>query len=192
MSPPTSVEINTIVSLEFKKNSKDDSFWKILSAAIELDVKKGHLKWTLSDLSRKSGITRSLIYYYFGRSKVSILREAVNMIGEDLCGLSEERTQLWKEGRLLESMQQARLVYEKAPYIGTFMLEHLQQDNEIGESLRQTQNAFLQKIKTFFPSASSTEIKAVFTIYWGLNFAPDVDDGVIHIVIEMMKKALKL
>ena len=48
-------------------------------------------------------MTRSLIYYYFGRSKVSILKEGVKVIGEELVGLNERRIRMWKEGRFLDS-----------------------------------------------------------------------------------------
>jgi len=45
--------------------TKDDTFWKVLNTAIILDFNRGHLRWSMSELSRSSGITRSLIYYYF-------------------------------------------------------------------------------------------------------------------------------
>ena len=49
--------------------SKDETFWSVLYSAIELDFKRGHLRGTMSELSRMSNVTRSLIYYYFGKSK---------------------------------------------------------------------------------------------------------------------------
>ena len=94
---------------------KDESYWIILSSAMDLDVKKGHLKWTMSDLSRKSKITRSLIYYYFGREKAEILEEAVKLIGHELAGLNEERLEMWKRGEFLDSLLAAREIIEKAP-----------------------------------------------------------------------------
>ena len=52
---------------------KDETYWKILDAVIALEIRRGHQKWTISELSRLSGITRTLIYYYFGKSKLEIL-----------------------------------------------------------------------------------------------------------------------
>ncbi|MCB0357357.1 MAG: helix-turn-helix transcriptional regulator, partial [Bdellovibrionales bacterium] len=106
-----------------KKSKVDENYWKILNAALELDVKKGHLKWTVSDLSRKSGITRSLIYYYFGRSKSSILNEAIKLIGHEVAGLTPEREEMWNLGDFIASMKQARRTIENAPYLSLFILE---------------------------------------------------------------------
>ena len=43
---------------------------------------KGHLKWSLSDISKHSGVTRSLIYYYMGKEKEQILEEAIRFMLE--------------------------------------------------------------------------------------------------------------
>lgn len=172
------------------KNSKDEAYWKVLSHAIELDIKKGHLKWTLSDLSRQSGITRSLIYYYFGRSKVDIIRAAVKLIGEDLCGLSEERRKMWEDGRFAESMLMARQLYDRMPYIGSFILEHRHRPTDIGAALREIEKEFLNKIKGYFKCQNEGEIKTIFSIYWGLSFAPLVDRDVIQRVMGILKKSI--
>ncbi|TNF29269.1 MAG: TetR family transcriptional regulator, partial [Deltaproteobacteria bacterium] len=37
---------------------------------------KGHLEWRLSDIAKDADVTRSLIYYYFGKEKDLILEEA--------------------------------------------------------------------------------------------------------------------
>lgn len=78
---------------------KDKKFWTILETAIDLDFKKGHLRWTLSELSRAWGMSRPLIYYYFGQSKSKLLEEAVRLVGSEIMGLSEARLKLWESQR---------------------------------------------------------------------------------------------
>jgi len=170
---------------------KDASFWKILSSAMELDVKKGHLKWTLTDLSRKTKITRSLIYYYFGRSKLSILNEAIELIGDQFTGQTEERYELWKKGMLLESMIRTREIYDKAPYISQFILEHRVQQNEVGDRIRSKERAFRAKLKSFYPNLDKDQIQAVFSVYWGMCFAPGMTNDGIERVVYFLKKILK-
>ena len=156
---------------------------------MELDVKKGHQKWTLSELSRKSGITRSLIYYYFGRSKANILAEAVKMIGEDFTGMSPERLEMWKRGELAESMRITRRIYEKAPFLGPFFMQHRKSDTETGSALRKVEKDFYGKLRSFFPQADEAQIKALFVAYWGMSFAPECDDKTVEIITGMMKRA---
>jgi len=173
-----------------QKHEKDESYWEILSAAIELDCKKGHLKWTLSDLSRKSHITRSLIYYYFGRSKMSILDEAIKLIGDEFVGLSAKRLEMWKEGRLLESMMHTRRLYEKAPYLCSFILEHREKDNEVGQALRQVDANFKSKLKKHFSNLDDSQLGGLYAVYWGVTFAPNLKEKHIANVLHLIKKYL--
>lgn len=170
------------------ENPKDENYWKILNAALELDVKKGHLKWTVSDLSRKSRVTRSLIYYYFGRSKLELLKEAIHLIGSEISGLTSSRDQLWGDGDLLESLGRARAIYEKAPFICQFIYEHQNQSNEIGISLREVQDRFREKLKKYFSVEESAGVRALFGVYWGLLFAPEQDHESHQIAIEYLKR----
>lgn len=169
--------------------NKDDTFWKILDTALELDTKKGHLKWTISDLSRKSGVTRSLIYYYFGRSKTAILNEAIRLIGEELVGLNATRMEMWQQGRFSESLIHARSLRDKAPHIMGFIVEHREKPTDLGESLRQVEADFLKKLKQFFPQLKTDQIAALYGIFFGALFAPIVDqDSIPYIVSAILKE----
>ncbi len=171
---------------EASDNKKDKVYWSILNSAIELDIKKGHQKWTLSDLSRKSGITRSLIYYYFGKKKSEILKEAIRVVGEEFIGLSPERMQLWETGELLTSMKKARELNQHAPYISLFILENRNKENEIGDSLREIQGEFIKKLKSFFCDCNDDQISAIFSIYWGLSFSPILTEEGLKQVIQTL------
>lgn len=51
------------------QNSKEEVYFKICNAVLKLEVVKGNLAQKISDISKESGVTRSLIYYYFGKEK---------------------------------------------------------------------------------------------------------------------------
>lgn len=171
-----------------ENKEKDQTYWKVLSAAIELDFKKGHQKWTLSELSRKSKVTRSLIYYYFGRSKMSILDEAIKIIGDELVGLNDSRMTLWKQGRFVESLLEARFFHQKAPFISSFVMAHVRADNSIGERLREIEQSFISKIRSFFPQLSNPEVDAVYAIYWGAVFCPIGDENSMMLVMKSLNQ----
>lgn len=169
-----------------RHQEKDQTYWKVLSAAIELDFRKGHLKWTLSELSRKSRVTRSLIYYYFGRSKMSILEEAIKIIGDELVGLNERRMDLWKNGQLAESLLEARSFNIKAPFISSFVMAHIRAQNPIGERLRDIEKMFIRKIQKFFPHLSQSELKTVYAMYWGAVFCPIGNEHSLKLIVQTL------
>lgn len=170
---------------------KDNTYWKVVNSAIELELSKGHLRWTLSDLSRKSKVTRSLIYYYFGRSKLNILLEAVRIIGEEFIGLSQQRLKLWDNGEYKKSLEQARLFYEQKPHLCLFYLTHRFKKNEIGSALQAIEKSFKKKIKSKVPNANSPQINALFAVYFGIAFAPEVTEAEISVFTSFMKTLLK-
>ena len=173
------------------EHSKDKNYWTLLNNAIELDIKKGHLKWTLSDLSRKSDITRSLIYYYFGKDKQIILKEAIKLIGEKFIGLTEERYKMWEEGRLAESLMEARSFYEKAPYLPIFILINRPKENMIGESMRGLEKDFQNKLKLFYPNSKEYQITSIFAIYWGIVFSPKICKDSVDAVTKLISSSFK-
>ena len=170
-----------------EKNKKDDIYWKVLNCALELEFKKGHLKWTMTELSRKSEITRSLIYYYFGRSKMSILEAAVSIIGEEFIGMTEKRLELWKQGNYEEGLLETRGIYEKMPYLCAFSLNYRGRPNEIGEALDKVEKTFMRRLQQNAPNATKAQINALYAAYFGITFSPNVGPEEIKIFAGFMK-----
>lgn len=173
-------------------SGRDATFWKVLNAALELDFRKGHLKWTMSELSRKSGITRSLIYYHFGRSKIAILDEAVRVIGEEIAGIGSERMKMWKAGDWAGSIRATRAVSTQSPYLCNFYLLHRERPTEIGAALRDIESAYLKKLKVIFPELPEPGIRALFALFFGTAFAPLVNDQAVEYAIAALKTLVGL
>ncbi len=173
------------------KNTKDEIYWRVLNGALELEIKKGHLKWTMTELARKSQITRSLIYYYFGRSKVNILQAAVGIIGEEFIGLSEKRMQMWKKGEFEAGLIEARKFYDKMPYLCTFYLNYRTQTNEIGEALLKIEKGFHRKILQLVPQASRAQVNTIFAVYFGIVYSPNIGPEEIKIFTRFMGDIFK-
>ncbi len=170
-----------------KETNKDETFWAVLNAAIELEFVRGHQRWTMSELSRTSKITRSLIYYYFGKSKENILLEAVKLVGEELFGLSPQRLELWQKGLIAESVIQSRKLLEKAPHMSTFYMVHRNAETEIGASLRQLEKEQRQKLKRYFHDSSEPYLEALFGLLIGLVIAPKLPDAAVHKAVMVVK-----
>lgn len=171
-----------------RMKDRDSTFWKVLNAALELDFRKGNLKWTMSELSRKSGITRSLIYYHFGRSKTAILSEAINVIGEEIIATGPDRVALWRDGKWAETVRLSREVASQAPHLCNFYLLHRDRPTEIGTAIRALETAYLKKLQKLFPELPAAGIKALFAFFFGICFAPHVDDETVEVAIQGLRK----
>jgi len=171
--------------------NKDETFWSVLNSAIELDFRRGHLRWSMSELSRSSKVTRSLIYYYFGKSKESILLEAVKLLGEEFFGLNSARIDLWKNGQIFESILQTRRLAEKCPHMGTFYMVHRDEQTEIGTSLRQLETEYKQKLKRFFAKASEPALDGVFGLFMGLVITPRLSDEAVRRAVDVVLQLSK-
>jgi AcrR family transcriptional regulator len=158
---------------------KDQIYWKVLKAAMVLDYKRGHQKWTMSELARTSGVKRPLIYYYFGKSRMDILLAAVKVLGEDCFGLSEQRLTLWKSGRMNESVKRSRSLMQEHKDLAGFYFLHRAKENPVGDALRRLEKSYDQKIKRFFPTLSREQQEQIGAFFFGLVFAPALSDSAL-------------
>lgn len=159
---------------------KDETYRSILNCALRLDFKKGHKRWTLTELSRATHVTRSLIYYYFGKSKDGILVAAVKMVGEELFGLSPDRIALWDQSAIEESVCLSRQAVESSPHLVAFFFAHRNEDNSIGEMLRDLEEAHRKKLKRFLCDISNEQANALSGLLLGLVIAPNVSRQAIR------------
>lgn len=166
---------------------KDENYMKILDAVVRLEVVKGHLRWKMSELSRLSGVQRTLIYYYFGKSKEAILQAALKTIGDDFFGLSTERLSMWKSGQVKDSILRTRELFKKAPHVAEFFFHWRHQSSEVQKELKQLEKRYIAKVQDVFPHVPKADAEAVFTIFFGLVLVPELNDSVIDRVLKGMK-----
>lgn len=160
-------------------DQKDKNYWLVLDAVIRLEVNKGHLQWKLTEISRLSGVGRPLIYYYFGKSKEEIVQTALKIIGDEFFGLSEERLQLWREGRVEESIRRTRDLLQNAPHVSVFFFYWRYRQGEIADFLKNLEKRYREKLRLAFPEKTPVEIDAIFVILFGLILLPDVNPATI-------------
>jgi len=168
--------------------NKDAIFFKVFMAAMSLDFRKGHQRWTISELSRASGITRSLIYYYFGNSKTDILVESVKTIGEEFFGLTPERLKLWDVGTIADSIDISRRFIEANPDLAAFYLLHRTKDSPIGKAFRDLEIRHQQKLLKYFPESSEAAVKLRAALLFGLVFASNINSDAVEQAIRLAKQ----
>ena len=163
---------------------KDERYWRVLDTVIRLEVVKGHLAWKTTDLSRLSGVKRPLIYYYFGKSKEEIVRTALKIIGDELFGLSRERLELWREGRVAESVLRSRELLRLAPHVSEFYFHWRHQRGEIGAHFVRLEKRYREKLMGTGRSAAETE--AIFAVFFGLVLSPGLSEETLRAVVSRL------
>lgn len=155
-------------------NSKDDKYWAILNSCIQLEISHGHLLWKLSDLHRKSKVSRTLIYYYFGKNKKNIVLEACHYFGRILSGTDEKLMKLYEQNNMTEAMFVNKEMLLKLPSLIPFYFLYRNSKNEIGEIIRDYELRGIKKRKHFFPKLNETELRVLFSLQMGLSLSSQV------------------
>ena len=174
-----------------KESSKEEVYKAVLNAAVELDIQLGHLKWTYSLLARRSKISRSLIYYYFGKSKINILKEASLLFGQELSGVVEDRMKYWEEGQIENGLLKTRELFKNYPYLIPFYFLYRSKDNEIGELIRKYENEGHKKRRKFFPNISEAELKSLYAFHLGLVTFPGLEKNDVKTACSILNKYFK-
>lgn len=165
----------------------------ILNLVLMSEVTKGHLKWKVADLSRKLNISRSLIYYHFGKSKEAILESCYDMIAEEFYGLSLNKAPL----RFLDvdifanSLLKTQSIYLQNPAIVVFFHRWRIKPSEIQTQILKIENKFRAQLQAVFPELSSTEIAALHTLMHGVVTAPFASPDTVKLVCGAIKAFLQ-
>ena len=174
-----------------KESSKEEVYKAVLNAAVELEIQLGHLKWTYTLLARRSKISRSLIYYYFGKSKINILKEATLLFGRELSGVVEDRMRYWEEGQIENGLLKTRELFKIYPYLVPFYFLYRSKDNEIGELIRKYENEGHKKRQKFFPHLEESKLKALYAFHLGLVTFPELNKEDVTTGCEILNQYFK-
>lgn len=117
--------------LMLELSKKEQVYFKICDSVLFYELFKGHLNWSLSDISKHSGVTRSLIYYYMGKEKEQILQEAVRFMLELFFNTNQEKS-LGVEERMVMVLTQTR----QMPHIFLYYSSERIKDSEYGKIIR--------------------------------------------------------
>lgn len=119
-------------------NKKELVFYKICDSVLYFEVVKGHLNWSLSDISKQADVTRSLIYYYLGKEKDAILNEVVNFMLELFFNSSGEN-KLGVRERMRHVLTQVR----EMPHIYIYYISERIKDTQYGKAIRAAEDHLL-------------------------------------------------
>jgi AcrR family transcriptional regulator len=141
--------------------SKEEIYFAVCNSILKLEVEKGHLKWTLSDISRESTVTRSLIYYYFGKEKSIILEEAYKFIIDIF--FTGGKHGLGVKDRIKKAVHDTQAM----PYLLVLYYLQRNQDTPFGRMIKKAENMLLDHLQKDYPELSPNEILSVYLMELG-------------------------
>lgn len=132
-----------------------------------LESGKGHLKWKVTDLVRKSGISRTLVYRYLGNSKKEILTSALNIFCSDFYGFADE-----SRNNFPIEIARAREHLIKYPEAILFYQKWRSRESFLKVEFEQIERRFQKKLKSIFPHYSESEILLAHACIHGAVTSP--------------------
>lgn len=161
----------------------------VLNLVLTYEVTIGHLKWKVSDVARRLNLSRSLIYYHFGKSKKEILESCYQVVAEEFYGMNLDLSPLRNlDGRGLESaLIRTQSIYLKNPAIVIFY--HRWRNGASGSKARivQIEKQFQGRLRTVFPELSELDILALHTIIHGVVTSPFTSLEALRVVTNIMQ-----
>ncbi|WP_413584424.1 TetR/AcrR family transcriptional regulator [Bdellovibrio sp. HCB274] len=163
--------------------SKEEIYFAVCNAILKMEVAKGHLQWTLSDISRESNVTRSLIYYYFGKEKEKVLEEAYKFVISQIFNIERAKTVGIRE-RLRDVLRDV----QNMPYL--FVLYYLEKNagTQFGKMISQAEAMLLKAMQSEFPDLSETQILEIYLKELGAIAFQLPPERVDHLFVDYIRK----
>lgn len=158
------------------KNSTPDQYnedyWRIADTVFSLENTNGHLRWSVSELARKTKYSRTLLYYHFGSSKKRILDNCLSVVAHEFYGLSAERMSLIKTGQAMKCISLSRTMFRRYPNYLIFYTHWRHRESDLRDQLIQIETAYQNKLRWIFSDLNDRDIESLHACLQGLVSAP--------------------
>mgnify|MGYP000210946685 CR=1 FL=1 len=148
--------------------SKSETLRELSQAVLGLEVTKGHLLWKVTDLVRKTGFSRALVYRYLGSSKTEILRSALKNFIHEFYGFEGVQGGI----AFVERIRQARGRLAAHPELSLFYIKWRSKTSELQAEFMDAEARYRRRLKKIFPKLSDHEILTRHAVMHGLVTAP--------------------
>ncbi len=152
-------------------NKSEEVHFRILNAVTKLEVAKGHLNWKIAEVAKEADVTRSLIYYYLGKEKDVILKEAVKFMIARVFNLSQERSV-----GIRERIKIVRNQIIQMPYLLALYMINKGAGNEISDIIVEAEQELFTLLAKKYPTLDPREHLRIYLMQLGVCLYRDIDD----------------
>ncbi len=133
-----------------------------------LEAAQGHLQWKVTDLVRKSQVSRTLIYRYLGRNKGEIFSNAFRCFIERFYGLSSTGRRM----SLPDVIETSRALMETHPEAVIFYQKWRANGSPLRKEFMKIEERFQKRLRRLFPDKAAEDIVVLHAVIHGLVTAP--------------------
>lgn len=157
-----------------QRTTKAQKMFHVSACILVLEMRKGHLSWKVTELVKKTGLSRALIYQYFGSNKQKMLKDAVRIFVDHFYGFDEESltfsAMVGKARQHIIDYPDAALFYQKVR-MG---------DSELSTDFQDVELRFRKKLAKKLPNFTEHQILVIHTCIHGMVTAPflSVEDSI--------------
>lgn len=148
-------------------NSKDEKFYRLALYVLELEHTKGHLRWKVMDLVRKSKLSRTLIYRYLGNNKKDMLLTALDAFCSKFYGLKPDPAV-----KFSDKVAEARKTLIKYPEAAVFYQIWRSRPSFLQNEFIKIEAKFQKKLQSLLPGFTQSEIITIHALIHGLVTSP--------------------
>ncbi|MFG1498817.1 TetR/AcrR family transcriptional regulator [Halobacteriovorax sp. XZX-3] len=158
-------------------NKSEEVHYRILNAVTKLEVAKGHLNWKIAEVAKEADVTRSLIYYYLGKEKDVILKEAVKYMIARIFNLSQENSV-----GIRERIKIVRKQIIQMPYLLALYMINKGAGNELSDIIVEAEAELFELLKKKYPNVDPREHLKIYLMELGVCLYRDVDDDTLDYI----------
>lgn len=153
-------------------SSKENALRSMALAVLVLEVRRGHLKWKVTELGKRAGYSRGLVYQYLGATKPEILRNALEVFLRAFYSLDNDNfgetlgAKVASTRRFLVDHPEPILFYQKW---------RAGEGSWIREALVDAERDFRKRIRARFPGITPSQLILFHALLHGLVTAPFLD-----------------
>ena len=151
--------------------TKEERIFQTATCILALEISKGHLKWKVTDLVRKSNMSRTLVYRYFGSNKKDILLFAIRAFNKRFWGVDEESLQ-YGQVPFPEKVKRARAFLMKYPEAVQFYSKWRSKDSFLKEEFINIEKKFESALKEGFPNLDEDDLRFAHACISGMVISP--------------------
>lgn len=148
--------------------SKSATLLRISHTVFQLEERHGHLGWKVTDLVRKTKLSRSLIYTYLGSSKKEILLSALRYFLQNFYALEKFEN---PEGPWIQ-IKYARERMIQFPEAIIFYQKWRARNSWLQAEFVAIERKFQHRLKSDFPHLTETQVLGLHAVIHGLVTAP--------------------
>lgn len=171
---------------------QEDDFLRILQHFIRLEVKKGHLKWKITDLAKQAGVARTSIYYHFGKSRTDMVKTAVDVLMTKVMGLDPNDVKLWASGRYAEAVLFSKEMVQQCPEMAQFYFYWKNNPGtEIEQRIRSYEASYIRKLQKTFPQLTDEMAEVIYSFLQSLVLHNHIQEKHVQLAVPLLLKMLK-